>query len=248
MAKITETRLTLAALIYGIEIDLKNVIKQKITPFHGDLGFLNDELLKSRVVDRFERDNPDVSYLEDLDAVIEFLDFQDCFIILNKNTTFLSAEATNYLRKITSELSDITPIRNRVMHTRPLLGGDFSFTYDFISKLKRSDPIPWTTTIETRGKIEKDPNFVLTLKFPTVENIHSIVSHNLPVPDFDETGFIGRKKDIEAITKLVLSNRVVSIIGDGGIGKTALALKVAYDIADMNEDCPFVQLFQIIQD
>lgn len=239
MAKITETRLTLAALIYGIEIDLKNLIKQKITPFHGDLGFFNNEELKSRVIDRFERDNPDSLYLEDLDAVVEFLDFQDTFVILNKNYTFLSSEAAIYLKAITTKLADITPIRNRVMHTRPLLGGDFSFTYDFISKLKKSDPIQWSTTIETRDKIEKDPNFVLTLKFPSVENLQSTVSHNLPVPDFDETGFIGRKKDVEAITKLVLTNRVVSIIGDGGIGKTALAVKVAYDIVDMNEVCPF---------
>ena len=135
----------------------------------------------------------------------------------------------------------MTPIRNRVMHTRPLLGGDFSFTYDFISSLKKTDPIPGTVTIETREKIDKDPTYVLTLKFPLSQFDEEItkVSHNLPVPDFDETGFIGRSEDIDAVTKLILSNKVVSILGDGGIGKTALALKVAYDIVDMNENCPF---------
>src|SRR5690606_17485142 len=67
----------------------------------------------------------------------------------------------------------------------------------------------------------------------------SKVVHNLPIPDFDDTGFIGRTNDVEEIKKLIFSNKVVSILGDGGIGKTALAVKVAYDLVDMGEKCPF---------
>jgi tetratricopeptide (TPR) repeat protein len=80
---------------------------------------------------------------------------------------------------------------------------------------------------------------VLTLTIPVHNEPEDKVFHNLPIPDFDETGFIGRKKDVDDIKRLVLSTKVVSIIGDGGIGKTALALKVAYDILDMGEKCPF---------
>jgi len=241
MSKITETRLTLAALIYGVEIDLKNCIKKNITPYFENLAFFKDEDLEKRVVERFEKDNPGVAVHENIDEVVEFLDFHDTFTILNKNKEFLKKETADYLKSNFKKLSDITPIRNRVMHTRPLLGGDFSFTYDFVSTLKKSDPIEWSITIDTREKIDKDPSYVLTLKFPTnhFEEEVSKVSHNLPVADFDETGFIGRNQDVEALTKLILSNRVVSVLGDGGIGKTALALKVAYDIVDMNDDCPF---------
>lgn len=241
MSKITETRLTLAALIYGIEIDLKNSIKRSITPYFENLAFFKNTELEKKIIARFEKDNPGVNYLESLDEVIDFLDFHDTFTILNQNKEFLKKETATYLKSIFNKLSDITPIRNRVMHTRPLLGGDFSFTYDFVSTLKKSDAIEWNVTIETRDKIDKDPSYVLTLKFPTNHQNEefSKVSHNLPVPDFDETGFIGRTQDVEIITKLILSNRVVSILGDGGIGKTALALKIAYDIVDMNEDCPF---------
>lgn len=241
MSKITETRLTLAALIYGVEIDLKNTIKRNVTPYFENLAFLKNVELERKVIERFEKDNPGVNYLENLDEVVEFLDFQDTFTILNQNKEFLRKETARYLKSNYKNLSDLTPIRNRVMHTRPLLGGDFSFTYDFVSTLKKSDPIEWSITIDTREKIDNDPSYVLTLKFPTnhLDEELSKVSHNLPVPDFDETGFIGRSVDIEALTKLVLSNRVVSVLGDGGIGKTALALKVAYDIVDMSDNCPF---------
>lgn len=241
MSKITETRLTLAALIYGVEIDLKNTIKRNISPYYENLSFLKNSDLERKVIDRFERDNPGVNYLENLDEVVEFLDFQDTFTILNLNREFLTKEAAHYLKANFKNLSDLTPIRNRVMHTRPLLGGDFSFTYDFVSGLKKSHPIDWAITLDTREKIDHDPSYVLTLKFPTnhLDEDISKVSHNLPVPDFDETGFIGRSADIDSLTKLVLSNRVVSVLGDGGIGKTALALKVAYDIVDMADSCPF---------
>jgi Flp pilus assembly protein TadD len=61
----------------------------------------------------------------------------------------------------------------------------------------------------------------------------------LPIPDFDETGFLGRKKQASDLLKHVLGPYpVVSLVGDGGIGKTALALKVAYDVLDM-PNCPF---------
>lgn len=240
MAKITETRLTLAALIYGVEIDLKNCIKNSITPYFENFAFFKDDDLEERILSRFKKDNPGINAAENIDEVIEFLDFQDTFVVLLKNKEFLNTNQVNYLKGIYDKLTDLTPIRNRVMHTRPLLGGDFSFTFDFITTLRKSDPIDWYVTIETRDKIEKDPTYVLTLKFPQVDSDEQYrVTHNLPVPDFDETGFIGRNQDVEILTKLVLSNRVVTVLGDGGIGKSALALKVAYDILDMKSKCPF---------
>ena len=63
--------------------------------------------------------------------------------------------------------------------------------------------------------------------------------NNLPIPDFDETGFIGRRDEVEEVKKLCLGPYpVVTVVGEGGLGKTALALKVAYDILDLH-DCPF---------
>lgn len=241
MAKITEVRLTLAAFIYGVEIDLKNIIKKYIVPFHEDIYFFGDDKLQLKTVERFNMENPGVDYKKSLEDVVDFLDFGDTFIILRKNNVFLNKQANDFIASIFNDLVSIIPVRNRVMHTRPLLGGDFTIVYDFITKLKTNDPIEWKATIETRNLIEKDPSYVLTLKFPTTSfsSQTNRVIHNLPVPDFDETGFIGRGKDVDDVKQLIFTNKVVTVLGDGGIGKTALALKVAYDIIDLNEKCPF---------
>jgi len=241
MARITEIRLTLAAFIYAIETDIKNVVKKYVTPYQENTSFFQDTELEAKVLNRFTKDNPGVNTKENIDDIIDYVDFFDSFNILKKNGVFLPKLTADYLNSIFQELSDLTPIRNRVMHTRPLLSGDFSTVYDFVQNLKGKLPIDWKFAIETRELIEKDPSYLLTLRLPTFSNYEpqSKVVHNLPVPDFDDTGFIGRTKDVDEIKKLIFSNKVVSILGDGGIGKTALAVKVAYDLVDMGDKCPF---------
>lgn len=97
MARITETRITLAALIYGIETDLKNLIKKYITPFQEDITFFQDTELVSKVVDRFNKENPGIDYKKNIDDIIDYIDFHDAFVILRKNNVFLPKPASDYL-------------------------------------------------------------------------------------------------------------------------------------------------------
>jgi len=57
--------------------------------------------------------------------------------------------------------------------------------------------------------------------------------NNLPSADYDlDGGFVGRKKEINDVIKLLYSNldRIITITGAGGVGKTALALEIAKKI------------------
>ena len=48
--------------------------------------------------------------------------------------------------------------------------------------------------------------------------------HNLPVPEYGDTGWVDRK-DLNIQLKKLKNNNVISFIGDAGAGKTALAVK-----------------------
>lgn len=62
--------------------------------------------------------------------------------------------------------------------------------------------------------------------------------NNLPIEDYDlDGGFVGRRKEVIKIKSLLRSNqdRIITITGAGGLGKTATALKCAYSImAEVN--------------
>ena len=61
------------------------------------------------------------------------------------------------------------------------------------------------------------------------------IPNNLPSGDYDsEGGFVGRCDDIKKIRRLLEGNlhRVVSITGAGGVGKTALALRVVEEMLE----------------
>jgi tetratricopeptide (TPR) repeat protein len=66
------------------------------------------------------------------------------------------------------------------------------------------------------------------------------VLHNLPLPEYDETGLIGRSDLSKEIKKRLVRRRepIVTLVGEGGIGKTALALDVAYQLVE-DVDSPY---------
>lgn len=53
--------------------------------------------------------------------------------------------------------------------------------------------------------------------------------NNLPV---QLTSFIGKEKEVKIIKKLIAENRLVTLFGPGGTGKTRLSLQVAYGLID----------------
>ena len=79
----------------------------------------------------------------------------------------------------------------------------------------------------------------LKLDFPPPRTLNALPG-NLPA---QTTSFIGREQDIVELAALVRGNRLVTLTGVGGVGKTRLALQVAADVApDFADGAWFVEL------
>ena len=65
----------------------------------------------------------------------------------------------------------------------------------------------------------------LPVEFPPLRSLDSY-PHNLPI---QLTSFVGRQAEIDEVAGLLAENRLVTLVGAGGCGKTRLALQVAAD-------------------
>jgi predicted ATPase/class 3 adenylate cyclase/DNA-binding CsgD family transcriptional regulator len=61
-------------------------------------------------------------------------------------------------------------------------------------------------------------------EFPPLRTPKAVVAHNLPV---QLTSFVGRGAQISEVRQLLADNRLVTLTGAGGVGKTRLAVQVA---------------------
>jgi len=66
----------------------------------------------------------------------------------------------------------------------------------------------------------------LRTEFPPLRSL-DVYPHNLPV---ELTSFIGRERELEQVRSLLRENRLVTLTGSGGAGKTRLALQVAAEV------------------
>ena len=184
----------------------------------------------AKLKERYNLDKGCIS--DDVSILIDYLDMGDYVQILNSNNTLFPNKTV--LKKLTFAIENIIPTRNRIMHVRPLEFDDDSKIFDFVKDIgKFSEILEFCETKTISNKIESNPDFLLSVipKISVVDN--SNVKNNLPMVDYDDTGFVGRIKDKELLTKKILGPYpVISVIGVGGIGKTSLVLSTLYDLLD----------------
>lgn len=222
------TRMTAYALLSAVEEDFRDLIKDYVV----EESKLSPELL-DRARQRIEKDIgglfDDISFAE----LVDYFDLGDTFQVINSNKALFPENIYSPIKQFNKQLASLVPIRNRVMHIRPLNFDDLPNITNFCDQLVGyNSSVEWKNISATLSNIKENPSFVLSLDITKYDD-DTVISHNLPMPDFDETGLIGRDKEIEQIKKLCYGSfPVISILGEGGVGKSALALKVAYELIE----------------
>ncbi|AUQ42386.1 NB-ARC domain-containing protein [Yersinia ruckeri] len=244
------TRMSCFSLISSIETDLRTIIINELQDGDNDYNeYLPIDIIKV-AKERFYEHKKEVFSKElDLLELLDFIDFYDLSKILHKISNVQKIFKKDDVTKIANDLEKLTKCRNRVCHSRPLEPNDFmnllDFSYELITMGKISD---WKSINKAIKNLD-NPGFALSLEIPSFWKVHTkTISNNLPLPEFDDTGFMGRDKDRKSINKLIMSNtKVISIVGEGGVGKTALAQRCLYDILEVCEsDTLSESIFDII--
>ena len=83
---------------------------------------------------------------------------------------------------------------------------------------------------QLRGAVQAERSFLATLGGGC--NV-PLGAHAVPTEGgLELTGFVGRDDEVAAVGELVNGERMVSLVGVGGVGKTRLAMEAAGRVAD----------------
>ena len=227
---------TAYVLLSAVETDLRSLIDLHAGEAVPDS--LLSPLVKERAVGRRARDRL-TSPPDQMTQLLPYLDFQDSFDVLMRLKSSLPPSLFEGVKQLMPRLPALVEARNRVAHNRPLEVDDLPMVVDFSASVVQVPGADWEETVNTRNEIKSDPGYVLRAAANLIVDPNGAVANNLPAPDFDETSLLGRREERRRIEKALRGSwPVVSILGDGGIGKTALALQVCFDLVSAS-DCPF---------
>ena len=219
------TRVEMFSICSSIEYDLKKFILET----NSDINFTSEMRAKAKERKAKSEKNLDILNQLDLGDFVSIIHASPYEYGINNDK---ASELLSFFEKI-------IPVRNRVMHTKPLELGDRATLIEVMQCIdKNLSWIRWDELKNVRNIIENDSSKLLSQKYIGIKEYNPRVFHNLPLPEFDDTGFVGRKKDIKEITELILNkkNQVISVVGNGGMGKTSTVVKILYDLLENPEN------------
>ncbi|WP_146067559.1 NB-ARC domain-containing protein, partial [Vibrio jasicida] len=234
MSDTTTVRLSCFGLISSIEQDLRDFIL-RITEQVESLP----KDIQDKVTERYLRDNEqEKNCSPELVDLLQYIDFSDTQKILHKLKKSQTLLSENLIVFICDHLDQLSPCRNRVCHSRPLESTDFFELRQFSSELIEKSPQNTFRQIKNVLNNLDNRAYLSTISTPNSwDEKKKQIFHNLPMVEFDDTGFLGRESDRDSINKLLNSDtRVITIVGEGGIGKTALSQRCLYDMLDLCEE------------
>jgi LuxR family glucitol operon transcriptional activator len=204
-----------------------------------DPGFFTDDE-QQRALRRIHEDIGEPTLqIDDVarEEILQYLDLGDLVGLMGRHASSAKSLLPEDVKRAiaTVNASGALSIRKRVMHpVRPLELDDFEKLSQLAREIQKVAPsLNWSPLAINLRRMSKE-EFV-TEDIPAYWAEEPPIIHNLPPAEFDETGFIGRRKERKDLKRLLDSeHRVITVVGEGGIGKTALSLRVCNDLLEEN--------------
>ena len=217
-------RAVIFSYLTAIEEDLRELILYQFDADHGV-----EELISKARRDELYAEGTNVELLSE---VVMALNFAEPWEILSSREVILDTALRKLLRIHMKSLPNFVQLRNQVMHSRPLDAQLISVFYKFVDDAVQLPTAYFPELKKTYKNIYLDPKraFDVEIEF---DRSGDRVPNNLPTPDFDETGLVGRESELTELMSLISGPwPVITMVGEGAVGKTALALRLAYQILD----------------
>lgn len=236
MINISMVRAKCYLIVQGLE---RSIIDNLLHNYDvDDPSFLVTEE-QDRALTRLQEDMQESEWgLDDVttEDLLVYLDIGDLIGLLNRHKSRVRNATQSEIQAATKLIDShsLPAIRNRVMHTiRPLEADDLPTLTSIASSIQAAAPnLIWKPLIEG-VHLAQSPAGILDVRIPPFWAEEPIILHNLPSAEFDDTGFIGRGRERRQLRTLLESDHsVVTVVGAGGVGKTALALRVCHDILE----------------
>lgn len=231
---LTTQRVALYVTFDSIERDLVRFIQEHLRDIDTNL-LTEDEVVKARA--RLQKRNQSEVYdLGDQYVLVYGLDLAEKYQILMRHKSALLSEDRAYFSSLRAKIDKVIPIRNDTMHGRPLFVEDYSVGFAFANELSSNERY-WKELTSSLKSLSEKPEIYVKKTIEILDDIAEVnIFHNLPTPEYDDTGFVRRKKLQDQLRKLITGRYpVTTVVGEGGNGKTALVLQSAYDLLERSD-------------
>ena len=223
-------RSVLYSYISALEEDLREVIAEDLFDNIQTIDLLSESRLQELTLEGV--------LLDDKYELLYCLHFHEPWHILASNSEMIDRRLAKVINENIKNLPKYITLRNQVMHARPLDAELITEFYSFVEQVKNTDEQLFKNLKKTIRNLILNPATAVEVEI-NYDKSEDLISNNLPVPDFDETGLIGRELELEELNKLINGPwPIITMVGEGAIGKTALALRLAYRVLD-DPNCEF---------